>query len=1277
MIYVRTAIVTTLMLITGLVGYMVYTFDGDYQLNKALEAFQKEEYAQAQRILGELDGTLNGAQLNLARAYITKAQGDLASSELYLDKAEAAVTRSQTELLDEIHVLKIHNAFEQNKPEEMEGLLAQQDSYNPIIRYLSGLAAYSRGEYESALNSLQSVPTLEQLNPWQKRVLDDIVYAAPRHIRVAHCHMALGDPITARKLLEEDTERFDRDSLVDSWFLIGMSYLEEAKGRPLTAVTSYYQLALDYFDRVPVQYERFAKERAEVIELLQDTASTMLTQNELQQLPLVMEALGHWNAKSSVETLSNRLIEMTLAAIETADFERVREMTKLFNRVAPEESHRQALSKAAQERLKMSVTQGEVERILPYWELNRTLAPNEQEVAATFTDFAEKEILGAVAGDDPNLDFIVPYLTLWDLVERNSDQRFAFAATLIDTAGALWLSEKFEVVKSLRLFQLAEDLPYITEHKAIKEKAKKALQALYQDALDRGVVDGLAALVEAASFYGLASSDLQDPAELASQLADAEYLYEEGRYDDATIRLGLIMRVDPMSAKGRRLLGLIEFRKGSMAEALVSLKIVPKLDREGQEALAICEVLEGDSALGTHLLNRLEELKPIEIASAKRLAFGLLERRDPRGALARFNKMKESDSDTWAARMQIAYEGSEWGEVARAYEELDENYQAETALKMMVAQALGQLGRSKDAQKIFEGIFSSEQRSAALSPEYEKLKTLYSREWDRHQLAIDFYRDTAPNAEKLIVHLNALETLSPDQQALRGKSYFAIGERAKGRADLEAVFSDLTKQGKVQASKELGLIMYDLGLYADASRFFETYLTDYSNDTEVHKKAADAAMSARRWDLALSSLSALKESGELSDEHKVTLVSALVKKGTLQPLYPLLASWVGDASTLSLATKLTIAAEAIPMREDSLVVDLMEGVAAQPLDVPEKMALLHYYLLRSDQANAEKLASELKETLNTSVEGRKLLFLWEQQSSQDDLAVVSAQEIAEGNRAAPAFTKFIMEKDIDSIWMEKRMNKQKGLLKREPNSIAAKIAAARSTLYFALSRNREKTGTWSLFDETVSEAKQLLEEVLADSDHLPEAYELMGRALTSLKAKEQAVDVLKKGSDLDPSSVSIVLNLSQIFVEQGKGEEARQLLEKATQRHPYESSVWFALATRYEKEGELLQAKECYQTLVALRPRDSEAYFGLGKLLLNLRNPEAAFEVLGKGIEIAPNSELGLELMISCLHDEGFVRDSKDKALAEKQAVAYESLYRLNPKKADRARGRHQKSSVE
>ncbi len=193
------------------------------------------------------------------------------------------------------------------------------------------------------------------------------------------------------------------------------------------------------------------------------------------------------------------------------------------------------------------------------------------------------------------------------------------------------------------------------------------------------------------------------------------------------------------------------------------------------------------------------------------------------------------------------------------------------------------------------------------------------------------------------------------------------------------------------------------------------------------------------------------------------------------------------------------------------------------------------------------------------------------------------------------------------------------------------------------------------YRKDISCAIEKYETLIKIDPEIPLSYHYLGRIYHRTGNYGRAVEVIKKGLEINPDSYQLLSQLSAIYTVMGKYNEALEAAKKALEikpdffealvaigwilshtNRPHESLHYYEEALKIEPENKLLKidyayslllsgqiekALEIYNHLKERYPDDYKIYQELGITYSALRNFEKAYENLYKAVQLHPSPE--------------------------------------------------------
>jgi tetratricopeptide (TPR) repeat protein len=128
---------------------------------------------------------------------------------------------------------------------------------------------------------------------------------------------------------------------------------------------------------------------------------------------------------------------------------------------------------------------------------------------------------------------------------------------------------------------------------------------------------------------------------------------------------------------------------------------------------------------------------------------------------------------------------------------------------------------------------------------------------------------------------------------------------------------------------------------------------------------------------------------------------------------------------------------------------------------------------------------------------------------------------------------------------------------------------------------------------------------------------------------EQAAAALARLTALDESHYEALIQLAELRTELGDATGSAEAMDAAVLIYPYEVELHDRLALAHEARGDAIGAVRERRAILALAPADlAGAYYNLAVAYVAAADPAQARRSILRALEIAPNFEAGLELLL-------------------------------------------------
>ena len=168
-----------------------------------------------------------------------------------------------------------------------------------------------------------------------------------------------------------------------------------------------------------------------------------------------------------------------------------------------------------------------------------------------------------------------------------------------------------------------------------------------------------------------------------------------------------------------------------------------------------------------------------------------------------------------------------------------------------------------------------------------------------------------------------------------------------------------------------------------------------------------------------------------------------------------------------------------------------------------------------------------------------------------------------------------------------------------------------------------------------------------------------------LAKSEQAFE---KALTIDPQHVKSLVNLSRVFIEQKRYDDALARLSRAAEIEPESTEIYRLLGRAYHTQGKTDEAVTAYRRAIELNDLDAWSMNNLGLMLLETGRAEEALPLLTKATELRPEMPVFHNNLGMALEHTGHFRAA---ATAYKAALAADPGYDKAKRNLERVEAVH------
>lgn len=1268
MVYIKTAIVMVVISLGIIIALMFATFDADYELQVALDAFLKEESTKADACLNKLEGAIPEPNLHLYRAYISRLKNDIKASQINLTEAMSSLRDESSDSIKlEVLLNRCLNAYLLQDYSLLAKSLVEATTAFPddlYVHFFQGIYSYYADcDLKAALQHFESSATKEAPSPWMKKAFGGVFTPVWEKLRLTACHIQQGDYLQARQILEQHGSLGSTEELADVNLLIGITYLKEALEKPLKAQAPYYKLAFSYIDNVPILNKRYDTERRQIIDQLVSVTTELVNTGAYRDIPTYAVWLENLHALDELNQLRSLLVSQLDSQIVSKEWPSVHNLSALLNRLVIDETGRQQLSDRFENLLTALIDQKKTDLLNYYWEVLRLFSKNLEELGHKISFMTTTKVLEVIPSDDTLLSLSTAYLAFLKNIEQRPDVYTKLANDFLTLSDSLWTQSSQES-KALNLMKKALSIVPEEQKEPLHDSIEKVIASVHEKALTEGLVEKLPFVLEAVKELKLTHINIQNPSQERQFLVQARALFDSGDYDNAEKRANWILSLDPQNGEASFVVGMIAYSRGRYQDALTALGRLQAAPKAAEEALAVCQYLIGDKDWGLKKIQLLALENSLTGQAYLRIGIFLLATNDPQSAISWFEKITPAGDEVLAALAFASYTLKEW-ETSQSYlDRLSESFKNIAELQALSAQCLYNAGKVEEAKsKLATALESSESSDAStFSAPFLLFKDNMLSEMKPRLLAARLSIGTDKGIQKA---LEDLETLSPRaeeteiQPAVDKESY-------KDLLTLLASAKDPTAR---QATLPLvAMASQKMGYNTEAAIHFEEYFSFQNSSVQYRGNWAGVLMALRQYERALQQFLLLRNSTPLPQEFLVPYLECLIRTGHSEEAVEQADLWIRNGTVSSLNDQLSLLHEMIIPKANGLIYNtLRKFPKADELNISDKISLSGLLFKMGRVSKAYDIMRPIEVESKETALGREVLINLYQGLSRHPEALALAKESFKLSPYDADLMRFVYRYETDAALQKELLDELRALRKTGNLSVSDKIFYARKLTNLTRAAADSSSTSYDDFFVELREAYFILEQVARTQTQTPEIFFLMGETELLANHPDKALPLYEHAVKLDPSYSDAYRSLAHLHRANGNLLLARDYLITATKFDPFNATAWMELAALQIDRRDYFEAKLALFNTIRFRPNASGAYVSLARVLLELKNPEDAKAILEQAVKISPQNIDALKLLLACLYDRSMGKKliPSSTALRRAKASVYGKIYAIDPSQAE------------
>ncbi len=1273
MAYVKTAIGTIFILLALLVGYMFIAFDSDYELHLAYESFLKGDYEHSQNELAKLKGSIPSDQVDLYSAYVARALKDLDQSQKLLGEAVTSEDHSKSSILLEIRLNQAFNAYLQHDVTALKQAVdaaAEIAPNQPWVVFFQALESFENDDYAKALELWSVRSDRMPLSGWMKKAFEEVFSRRWMVLTLSRCQIEVGKYLMARQTLEEELDGASQSELLDLNFLLGLSYAKEAQEKTPNGAAPYWKLAFSYLNKVPLQNDLYAADRQKLIAAVEKQVNQLLESKSYSDLPFYASTLQAWGADAALNDLASTVIAHLNQAVGDGQWRRVEELAAIVNRMIPDGATRQSLQRRFQALAETALANANLEQLAEYWSVAHLLSNHPDKLSTEFGAKLSSKVATLIPADDPGLSHTIPFVRFWANMVNQPDAHLALAKTLVSAAEDTWIAPGGER-KAEQLIEIAQSLTSKDNQPAIDDAIDQMIARVYEEVNKRDDIEKLPAILDVAERFHVSQIDIKSPLQIKRHATMAQDLLRQRRYEEALQRAKWVLKLDPNNQIARFIVGIIMYDQADYLQAKEYLSSLTNPSASAREALAISQILSGDEEEGMSSLNQFRAKKALQDDTLLRLGLGLLERGQAAEGLDWLQQVKQPSQEAIIGQAYALFLEKQYDKVRPLLKRLNTPYSVLDGVQGLAIQTDVMQGHTEAAEKALIQLLRQPEQPAVsgVSAAFQQFEQHKMAEFSRHFLAGLFFRDVKSKNDIAIKYFRLVKHPTPAMLLVRAQTLLDLGIYAEAMEDLNTIANQTADPDTAkQALPFLAIALDHNQLRLEALVLFQRYFELEPKTTDYRLDYAHLLERLRRYDLALTQFGMAGGLDKLPPEDVVAYARCLFHLGHNNE-----AAKIGDEF---LARQPPAPLEwQIGMMRVLGYVDHLETTwpilrALPPsakLSNSETLQLAEFLLEIGAYTQVIALATEKQVEWRKTVDGLLILAKLSDRLAQFEDALVFLRLAYEKEPANLDIAAAIGRYAYNVKVLENSIAGLESRVQRQPESPSVRLAYAHQVAKLGNLATRDAKRGSSIYTSEYQKAAFLTGKLSKNFDEIPQVHCVFGELLGFLNKPKEAVAALRTAIELDPSYAEAAVQLADQYVLQNDANSAIRALFIAAQYEADNPAIWLQLANLYSAQGNLFEASHFYQNAIKYSPNSIDLYVILGKVFLDVRNPEDAKVLLEHALTIDPKNVAVLSLLLECLHDPLLKASTDDlKTLAAEQTQAYNQLRAIDPKFAEK-----------
>jgi hypothetical protein len=767
-----------------------WSIDTSNSLEHAMEVYQAGRTTESEELLSAIASRLPPGEYALYSAYLYRSEHQIDKSNEALERAEKEAGRGPLarSLALEIALNQAYNGYLTEDHQALAEALEKArgiDPDNSWVHFFGLMDDFCHKNYLKVQDHWQTDIPDEMLSGWMEKSFREAFTPLWFSLRLSRCQIESGNYTAARKTIKEITLQPSPYDINQIHLLMGLSFMKEAESASPAAATLPYKLAFSYFEQLPMQSEEFAGERRQISEQIVATIISLLDTNNYSDLTFYISNLQKFKDDSEIEKFSAYLIHQIDLEIDQEQWEQFHSVLAQLAPIIPAGNVRDEIRVRLEALAQDALYSDDLTHFPLYVETALLFTDNKKAFMESLESIINSKIGDLVVRDDQSLTQITPYVAIWKDIERDNESRYQFAKVLLMFSEQNWLRNHQEQ-KAMNLMKMAAAIPSVYDKARFHQSIAQMIQRVSTAAVKSDDVDKLPYLWQAVHSYDLSKDMLIDKKTLANYLVDAQYLYNQKRYHDASKVIDWLLLLEPANQKARALAAKIDYSEANYVKALENYQLLSHLDKAELEQVGVCQVLIGNRHEGLRILADLRKKQDFAEESYFRVGMELLAQGQTADAIGWLKQIKDPNDEVKVAFVFANYKHNNFDGAVKEYSRLAGRFAGIEGLEEIVVLSNVELGRKGEAAEMLQNLLAKPRELSTVheSSAFKNFKQKQLNLYDRNYVAAAYYKRMEENPRQALTHLQQLERPTADQLLERGELALSLGDYGSAASDL-------------------------------------------------------------------------------------------------------------------------------------------------------------------------------------------------------------------------------------------------------------------------------------------------------------------------------------------------------------------------------------------------------------------------------------------------------------------------------------------------------------